>query len=337
MMTADDGAVVISIVLAAVGLCFVSLGPWYARNHRADVGISKVPRAAELKGDRTLKVQTWAESSERTAFQARRILIYASAAGGASMLVAGVLLLNAFRSRAAQPDYRDATHYSHLSGIILIVIGALVMAYSCMPYFASRSAYRQRRYASASALVDEALAEACSGDLPNSLLLPKLFQLNRRQLDEYQALTRKQQKSAYVLAQVASIVAFLVLVGGIVTAIAVHDDIDKYISGGLSGLGAALSAFLAKTFFESHRDANDQMNRYYLEPQRTGRLLAAERIISQVQEAAGVPLLPEIVKTVLSWEMPKEAPRKRATSPHKTTAVNGSMPAAPAPKAAAPA
>jgi len=34
---------------------------------------------------------------------------------------------------------------------------------------------------------------------------------------------------------------------------------EKYVVAGLSGLGALLSAFLANTFYQAHRDANKQL------------------------------------------------------------------------------
>jgi hypothetical protein len=178
-----------------------------------------------------------------------------------------------------------------------------------MPYFAARQAYRQWRLALAAARVDDALGKACK-NVPegHALRLPDLFQLNRRQLDEYQLITRKQQKTAVLWAQVASGVAFAVLVGGILIAISGSSDVEKFVAGGLSGLGSLLSTFVAATFFRSAAQANRQMNRYYLEPQRTGRLLASERLIDADRQRpdGSHELLSSIVTTVMGWEMPPD-------------------------------
>ena len=210
---------------------------------------------------------------------------------------------------------------------------AAIILYSLVPYAAARSAYRQRRLATASAKVDEAIRDACSGEHP--LEIPKLFQLNRRQLDEYQLLTRKQQRSAFVLAQAASVVAFVVLVGGVLLALGQRQPIDKYVTGGLSALGSLLSGFLAATFFASHRDANKQMNLYYLEPQRTGRLLAVERV-AKLDPPMDATIRAELVKAVLAWEMPAGGSRRGRPPTRRTSRSRGRSRARPRRTASAP-
>lgn len=79
---------------------------------------------------------------------------------------------------------------------------------------------------------------------------------------------------------------------------------EKYVVAGLTGLGALLSAFLANTFYQSHRDANEQLNHYYLEPQRTGRILAAERLARFLNEEPGAGYADRMIEALLKWEMP---------------------------------
>jgi len=231
---------------------------------------------------------TWAGSGERQTYIKRRVPNYFSAVGGACLIFTGAV---------------GVTHYSHpfhgwAAGIL--VAGAVVVLYSTVPYIAARAAFLERRRATASARVDKAVNELANPAHP--LSLASLFVLNRQQLDQYQEMTKRQQRSAFLLTQIASVVAFLVLVAGVVLALR-GTGVEKYIAGGLSGLGSLLSTYLAKTFFQAHRDANKQLNLYYLEPQRTGRLLAAERL-------AGTPPTPELItqmiNRVLMWEMPSK-------------------------------
>jgi len=261
--------------------------------------LSPVPRSGAINGAQSLTLQTWAVSRERDSYLDRRARGYISGVGGSFVTLGGLLW---FRST----PYVDAAYERllHILGGAIIAAGIGIIIHAWVPYLAARAAYRARRLALASARVDDAITKACADE--NPLQIQELFQLNRRQLDEYQLITRKQQKSAFLLAQVASVVAFAVLVGGVFIALGQTDDVDKYITGGLSALGTLLSGFLAATFFKSSKDANEQMNRYYLEPQRTGRLLAAERIVNSIPSATE-QIRTDMITAVLGWEMPPYA------------------------------
>jgi hypothetical protein len=299
------GAQVWSGILAFAGLLLAGPGS-RLRVFRArwteGAQVSFIMSGDEFTDDRDLKLRTWSRSSERTSYMGRRARCYVSAVGGVIVGVSGGLLLSAYLHAGGS---EDAT-VSRFFGGTEIAVGTVIVVYSFMPYFAARSAYRKRIQATAAAEVDAAIRHACTGGRA-ALQLEDLFQLNRRQLDEYQVITRTQQRSAFRWAQIASVVALAVLVAGIVVALSVHDDVQKYVSGGLSGLGSTLSAFVANTFFQSAQDANKQMKLYYLEPQRTGRLLAAERIAREQLPAKDKALVEDMVTAVLSWEMPTDS------------------------------
>jgi hypothetical protein len=290
--------------------------------------VATQPIGSDFQAGRELEVVTWSVSPERDVYISRRPRAYLSAAGGALLVFASALLLAAY----ADETKSTSTNEWRTLGVAEAVVGVFMCAYAVMPYAAARTAYRTRSAATAAALVNKALDDACASDTP--LALPDVFRLNRRQLDEYQLITRKQQRSAFLWAQVASIFAFLVLVAGIAAALSGRSNVDKYVAGGLSGLGALLSGFLANTFFASAKDANAQMNRYYLEPQRTGRLLAIERTIGQISTPAEMALLTEIVTAVLGWGMPDDganpAPAGAAGQPREAAG----QPIAPAGQAA---
>jgi hypothetical protein len=252
-------------------------------------GVTSLPSAADFGEATDLHVETWSVSKEREEYIDRRRRGYISAVGGAFLIFAGANLLSAY----ANTERGDAAHEIRTWAISSLVLGTVAVGYATVPFFAARSAYRQRRLATAAAEVDRAITQATRGTGPDEkhsdtpktppLELSALFALNRRQLDQYQLLTQKQQRSSFRLAQLASVAAFLLLVAGIIVTLTAKKDPEKYVAGGLSGLGTALSSFLATTFFASHRDANRQLNRYYLEPQRTGRLLSVERVITAVK------------------------------------------------------
>lgn len=133
--------------------------------------------------------------------------------------------------------------------------------------------------------------------------LAELFVLNRQQLDEYQQLPRRQQRTAFALTWGAAVAALLILVTGSIVARRVGDQ-DKYITGGLTALGTLLSTFLGQTFFRGHERAVEQLNLYYLEPSLTGRMLAAERILRHFPDAEKPKHAAEIMAKILAWEFP---------------------------------
>ncbi len=236
-------------------------------------------------------VDTWSTSQERDVYLRRRLGIAAFA------IPAGILgLLGWFLARPSDQPSEEWW------GQAAMVVALVILTWCLVPYWASRRAYIERRRARAAARVDKAVSEiARAGDLP----IAKLFELNRRQLDEYQELTKKQQRSAYLLTQVASVLAFIAVLIGVLVAFSNATLTEKYLSGGLSALGAVLSTFLAQTFFRSHRDANAQLNHYYLEPQQTGRILAAERLARFLNENPGATFAAPMITALLEWDRPK--------------------------------
>jgi len=254
------------------------------------------PSSAEFRETRPdqkiadqLIIDTWSTSREREIYMQRRLSIVLAAIGAVGLATFGWKLI--------RPEGRSSSQWW---GTAVLGLAAVMLLWCLMPYWASRRAYLQRKRATAAARVDQAVRDIASRpDLP----LTMLFELNRRQLDEYQEMTKKQQRSAFLL-QIASVVAFLALVVGIGLSLQDNPGTGKYVVAGLSGLGALLSAFLANTFYQSHRDANNQLNRYYLEPQRTGRILAAERLARYLNEEPGMAHTNRMIEALLSWEMP---------------------------------
>jgi hypothetical protein len=149
------------------------------------------------------------------------------------------------------------------------------------------------------------LQEVMEKEGQRRLQLPRLFVLNRRQLDEYQIMTKRQQRVAFALTWGAAIGGFVVLIAGLAMIGALSkgvDPLDKAIAGGLTAIGAALSGYLGKTFYDGFKTATSQLNRYYEEPSLTGRLLAAERILDQMPEPERSERAIELFTSLLTWK-----------------------------------
>jgi hypothetical protein len=175
-------------------------------------------------------------------------------------------------------------------GITGLFVSGCVALWSIAPYWAARRAYFERVQAEKSQAVQDALDHLAGQDSRDALPLTALFIFNRRQLDEYQNLTKWHAEVSFRNAQIAAGLGFTVLVVGAALVIQqkTASTSVQYAIGGLSTLGALLSTYLSRTYFRSHQEAMTQLAIYYEEPFITSRALSAERIISRIP-SLGVP------------------------------------------------
>jgi hypothetical protein len=275
----------------------------------------------------TRLISLWSTSAERTWYMGRRSRVYIWCGVGLVLVLGGLWSSTIELNRAWGPE--------KLWGLVAIVLGAVVLAWCTVPYWSARRAYASRKRAVATYRVDQAIEELrkVMETGQGNLQLPRLFDLNRRQLDQYQDLTKSQQHVAFVLTWCAAVGAFLVLIAGSILALRVGDE-DKFITGGLTALGTILSTFLGKTFFEGHREAMKQLNYYYAEPSLTGRLLAAERILDQLPEESRSEYVAALITRILAPDPVRKGGGKAAggsgtptgtpsagTAPHGGTAA----------------
>ncbi|MCZ2402197.1 hypothetical protein IV498_03125 [Paenarthrobacter sp. Z7-10] len=275
----------------------------------------------------TRLISLWSTSAERTWYMGSRERVYIWCGVGLVLVLGGLWSSTADLDRAWGPD--------KLWGLVAITLGAVVLAWCTVPYWSARRAYASRKRAVATYRVDQAIEELRkvmeSGQ--GNLQLPRLFDLNRRQLDQYQDLTKSQQHVAFVLTWCAAVGAFLVLIAGSILALRVGDE-DKFITGGLTALGTILSTFLGKTFFEGHREAMKQLNYYYAEPSLTGRLLAAERILDQLPSESRSEYVAALITRILAPDPVRKGGAKLPERAGKTTGHSSAGPAAPSGHAA---
>ena len=247
-------------------------------------------------------ISTWASSPERTWYMERRPVIHRWCGAGLILILFPVFVITVTLKETDLSPLR-------IWGITSAVAGLITLGWCTVPYWAARRAFAARTRASARYRVDRALRElrdAMESEKANpKVQFARMFELNRGQLDEYQQMTKRQQRTAFTLTWGAAIAALLILIAGSILALRVGDE-NKYITGGLTALGTLLSAFLGKTFFKGHEKAMEQLNHYYLEPSLTGRLLAAERILDQLPQEERSKKAAEILTKLLDWEPPPE-------------------------------
>jgi uncharacterized membrane protein len=282
------------------------------------------PGAAEFReswkrdanSDYELPVDTWSTSRERDQYLERRRYLAIPWALALVLLVVGWLLIR-------PPKFSEI----QWAGYGSLALAVLLLLCSLIPYLSSRTAYRERRRATAAARVDRALMQLSPSDpaKADSIDFAKLYQLNRRQLDQYQELTKKQQRSSFYLTQAATITAFLALLAGIGVALSVESQAEKFLGAGLSALGALLSTFLAKTFYKAHQAATQLLDTYYEEPQRTGTFLAAERLARSLDAEPASQFAKTLVSAVLRAQAPRysQPPKRDSTTGEELAGTNG--------------
>lgn len=261
-----------------------------------DLASAESLRAFQLAvGLQPQALNLWSTSPERSWYLARRPKIR-----WRGLVPLGALLL------AVVGDVFWGDRYVEVRRLALVAFAGcgVGILWSLVPYWAARTAFRERKRASATYRVDLALQEVTKSRDAGSESLPLngLFELNRRQLDEYQEMTKRQQRMAFQLTWAAACLAFAVLVAG--TALSLHQKpgTASYVVTGLTGLGALLSGFLSKTFFDQYKAAMEQLNRYYDEPARTGRLLAAERLVRALPDEQKQACVQEMITKLLAYE-----------------------------------
>lgn len=271
-------------------------------------------------------VEQWASSPERSWYLSRRSKLRWYVLAAIVFIVVGLTNVAA----TLTPDSWWTTRRTWAA--ISCVLGIVGLAWCTVPYWAARRAFSARKRVSARYRVDEALRELREAmestkggtESRSRVQLARMFELNRRQLDEYQQLTKSQQRTAFALTWGAAIAAFLILAAGSIVALQRDAPDDKYIATGLTALGTLLSAFLGKTFFDGHKEAMNQLNHYYHEPSLTGRLLTAERILDRLPDNAQKgEAATKILTHILAWEPPpmpggKEKKKKKTTEENQT-------------------
>ncbi|MEV5879185.1 hypothetical protein AB0L75_34185 [Streptomyces sp. NPDC052101] len=163
-----------------------------------------------------------------------------------------------------------------LSIQVAIFFGAMIiLLIGTFGYMAARRAFDDRVRQTSSAATEEAVERLRRSQ---RIRLADLFVINRRQLDEYQAVSIAEQHSAFRNAQIASAIGFIFLVIGVGLSFGADKDAKIYTSAGLAGLGSLLSGFVSGVFFKHYTATTKQLQSYYTEPFRMGQILTAERI-----------------------------------------------------------
>jgi TRADD-N domain-containing protein len=264
----------------------------------------------------TSRLSAWRESSSGTRASTKLILGFGLSAF--LMVLAYVLFVLSVSSDGSV----DKVELGLAVGLFLV--GMTGAGLSGMWYRLQRAKFLENEERLARAAVRDAV-ETVQRDLS----LANLMALNLKQMGEYDAITKRQEKRTFLSTQLAIMVGFAMLVAGSSAATLIHDVSAKIVVGTLTAVGSLLSGYIARTFIVSHRLAVNQLNRYYAHPLEMSHLLCAERLGREMTSEARNGVYELIIQKLL-WSdldgdgIPDEF-RKRTRRPSRprTPAANG--------------
>jgi len=209
----------------------------------------------------------WKRSSERD-----RVIKISRAAA-----LAALLPYLAMIGAVTFGDRLDLTSRQIALVLLLSALSVVVGFILVVMYFTSaRVRFDQR-------LKSEA-AEQALDRLTGRMKLVDLLQINRKQMQAYDALARGQAASSYRVAQVAITVGLLVLIGGSIVAIAAQDDTTKVTAAALTAIGGAIAGYIGRTFLRTYEKTLGQLNFYFEQPLVTSYILTAERVTKEMSD-----------------------------------------------------
>jgi Cyanobacterial TRADD-N associated 2-Transmembrane domain len=202
--------------------------------------------------------------------------------GGGALVVLG-----------AQPRAESQTAKLAL-GVALILVGLGLTVFSIARRQEARAKFYERQERAARLGVDEALEEV--QDVTD---LPGLLRFNRRQMEAYESLTRRQAASSYRLSHIALAIGFALVVGGGAAAITASGTAAKVSAAGLAAIAAAVSGFLARTYLRIYERTLLQLNFYYEQPLVSSYVLTAERLVDKMGSDRRDDSLSRIIEELL--------------------------------------
>jgi hypothetical protein len=180
-------------------------------------------------------------------------------------------------------------------GVTLALFGVALFLLAVYQRQMNRARYYEEREQEAKEGEDEAF-----GEFRDVADLAALIRFNRRQVERYEVLTRRQASSSYRLSQGALAVGLVLLAGGSVAALATPESSSKAIVAVLTAIGSALAGFIANTYLRVYERTLIQLNYYFQQPLVTGYVLTAERLAAKIEGTQRDEAQREIISRVLA-------------------------------------
>lgn len=129
--------------------------------------------------------------------------------------------------------------------------------------------------------------------------LATLLELNQTQIDEYHRIATDQADRSFRSSQRAMALGLLIIVGCFAAGLYFAGGTTKVFVASIAGVGAALAAFLNRTYLQMYGQTLSQLNRYFEQPVLTGYYLTAERLAQGLADDPESEMRRRIIDQVL--------------------------------------
>lgn len=134
-----------------------------------------------------------------------------------------------------------------------------------------------------------------------------LWGITQERITLYHGIATRQASRSFMSTQLATVAGFvLIVVFGVVAAQATTPT-AAIAAGAVGVVGAGLSAYISKTFMKSQSDASVQLQSFFMQPVEFTRLLAAERLLENLDPAEKSAAVQQIITAMMtSGPIPKQ-------------------------------
>ncbi|MEU6828683.1 hypothetical protein ABZ894_08505 [Nocardia beijingensis] len=186
------------------------------------------------------------------------------------------------RARQAAGLDVDATQTNSLttSTVLLILVPVVGVIAGTTTAFLLASRRNEQRESEARAAVDVAIAE-----FSDPFDLKSLMEINRAQMQEYDAQARGQSNTSHWSSLGAMVVGLIIVAAGLILSVVAGDAAAKFSAAIIAAVGTATGGYIAKTFIALNSSVQEQVRYYFEQPLVASYLITAERFIAQMPEA----------------------------------------------------
>jgi hypothetical protein len=214
------------------------------------------------------------------------------------------------------------TSMSLVALAIGVVVGAWGIVYASLQLSSTRDTILLRERAD----LNETEVEQLSA---GNLELGVLWHRTEERLRIYHTIATRQANISFVSGQAAIVLGFIVVIVAAVMAVNADKDSTRIVLGVLGTAGAALSAYIGRTFIRSQESAATHLRMYFGQPQETFRFLVAERLIDRLPEDQRAQSIEYFVQAVMLSGLPIEQVMAALNPPQQGQQGGPQNPAAP--------
>jgi hypothetical protein len=171
---------------------------------------------------------------------------------------------------------------------LLLLVGALLIIQLLavtVAFVRQRKLFRLRRTVEEQAAAVPPPQPLGRVGLPRSsgpLELERLWVATQQRLDYYHQIATFQAETSFRNAQAAMIAGFLLVTISAVAATLARSTLGGVVAGILGGTGAAMAAYIGRTFVRAQETASEHLRSYFVQPLEISRVLAAVHLLDDV-------------------------------------------------------